>query len=128
MSNKRIDKIFARAKEAVSSNDKIKNLIGEVKGKIEEINDDTETRNSFVRELQVIVRMIRAHFSGTYTAFSISTILTLVFGLVYFITPIDLIPDFIPALGFTDDVSLIYMIIRSLAEDVAHFKEWEATS
>lgn len=122
-----MDKIFDRAKEVVKSNGRVKVILGEVKEKIDQINHDADERTSFVYQLQVIIRMLKAHYSGEYRAFSVSTIFALVFALVYFITPMDLIPDFIPALGFTDDISLVYMVVRSAAEDISKFKDWENT-
>ena len=40
---------------------------------------------------------------------------TLILGaLGYLILPVDLVPDFIPALGFTDDLTAIMMALRTL--------------
>ena len=125
MSKFKIDKIFKKAKETLTENEKVKGLISEVKDKVEEINSDSDERTTFIYQLQVIIRMVRAHINGSYKAFSATTILTLVFALVYFITPIDLIPDFIPALGLTDDISLVYFVFKSLADDIAKFRVWE---
>ena len=125
MSKFKIDKIFKKAKETLTENEKVKGLISEVKDKVEEINSDSDERTTFIYQLQVIIRMVRAHINGSYRAFSATTILTLVFALVYFITPIDLIPDFIPALGLTDDISLVYFVFKSLADDIAKFRVWE---
>ncbi|MFT6855732.1 MAG: uncharacterized membrane protein YkvA (DUF1232 family) [Cyclobacteriaceae bacterium] len=71
--------------------------------------------------------MIKAYFNGDYRSFSYQTIVMFVFSLVYFITPIDLIPDFIPALGLTDDLSILYMVIKSAAIDIERYQEWEET-
>lgn len=125
MSKGKIDQIFKKAKETLTENDKVKGLITEVKTKVDKISSDSEERSTFIYQLQVIVRMIRAHVNGTYSAFSATTILTLVFTLVYFITPVDLIPDIIPALGLTDDISLVYFVFKNLAEDIAKFRVWE---
>ncbi|MAE81985.1 MAG: hypothetical protein CMB80_04565 [Flammeovirgaceae bacterium] len=125
MSKIKIDQIFKKAKETLTENDKVKGLITEVKSKVDKLNSDSEERSTFIYQLQVIIRMVRAHINGSYRAFSATTMLTLVFALVYFITPIDLIPDFIPALGLTDDISLVYFIFKSLADDIAKFRVWE---
>lgn len=127
MANKKIEGILQRAKDTVSQNEKVQSLLTDVKGRLEKISNDSNERSTFIHQLQVIVRMVRAYISGNYSAFSTSTLVTLVFALVYFITPIDLIPDFIPALGLTDDISLVYFIFRSLAEDIEKFKAWEET-
>lgn len=126
MSNTRINRIVNKAKEVLSNNEKVKVLLNDVKKKIDKINHSSEERTSFVYQVQVLVKMLRAHFKGEYNAFSTSTVLMLVFGLVYFITPIDLIPDFIPGLGLTDDISIVYMIFKSVADDIANFRYWEA--
>lgn len=121
----KIDVIWEKARNTISDNDRVKHLLSEVKSRIDRLNSSSDEQSSLVHNLMIFVRMVRAHFSGKYKAFSIATILTVVFGLVYFITPMDLIPDFIPALGLTDDISLIYFILRSLAEDIANFQSWE---
>jgi len=48
---------------------------------------------------------------------------TAVLALVYFISPIDLIPDAIPGLGFADDAMVISMAISMLAPVMAKYKE-----
>ena len=42
---------------------------------------------------------------------------TLIIGaLGYLILPADLIPDFIPALGFTDDITALMLVIRTVGK------------
>ncbi len=125
MANKKIESIVTKAKETVTKSERVQNLLSEVKSKLEHIKDSSEERSTFIYQILVVVRMLKAHFSNEYKAFSTTTIFTLVFGLVYFITPVDLIPDFIPVLGFTDDISLLFMIFKNLALDIANFSSWE---
>lgn len=57
-----------------------------------------------------------------YTATSSSTPLrdrALIFGaLGYFILPTDLIPDFIPVLGYTDDAAALATVIKVVAKNI----------
>jgi len=37
----------------------------------------------------------------------------------------DVVPDFIPLLGFSDDLSIIYFIFKNFKSDIEAFKVWE---
>ncbi len=44
---------------------------------------------------------------------------TIIIGaLGYLILPVDLVPDFIPALGFTDDLTALMITLRTLGKDI----------
>ncbi len=45
-------------------------------------------------------------------------------GLLYFIIPTDLIPDFIPVAGLLDDVALLTVIINSLQGELKKYRKW----
>jgi uncharacterized membrane protein YkvA (DUF1232 family) len=46
-----------------------------------------------------------------------------VFALLYFITPIDIIPDTIPVVGFLDDAGIIAAAIKLYADDIEPYKK-----
>lgn len=123
-----IKKVFTRAEESVKSNEKLKKLVNNVKSKMGKVKDDEEERGAFVTQINLMIRMVKAYVNGDYRSFSYQTIVMFVFSLVYFITPVDLIPDFIPGLGLTDDLSILYLIIKSFAQDVENFQAWEDTA
>lgn len=120
----RVKNILERAKLILSNSDKIDELIGQVKERLTELSEPSETRKQFIQKLQTLSTMIKMHFSGEYRAFSAKTILAFIFGLVYFVTPTDLIPDFIPALGFGDDIALLYWIFKNFADDIHQFESY----
>lgn len=115
---------MVKAKATVQDTDRLKALMNTAREKMEQLGA-AEATAGLLDGLQVILRMIRAHYRGAYKAFSTATLLLLVFALIYFITPTDLIPDFIPALGLTDDLSVVYFILRQISGDLDKFKDWE---
>ena len=46
-------------------------------------------------------------------------------GLLYFIIPLDLIPDYIPIAGLLDDFVILSTIINSLQKELAEYRDWK---
>ncbi|MDH5608432.1 MAG: YkvA family protein [Cyclobacteriaceae bacterium] len=125
MSN-RVNRIWKMTRRVLTGNEKIAHLLTDVRRKLDKLGEEKEERSRFISSISMIVRMIRAHINGNYRSFSIRTLTLLVFGLVYFVTPTDLVPDFLPGVGLMDDFSLIYYILKSVSEDIEAFLVWEA--
>jgi curved DNA-binding protein CbpA len=49
-------------------------------------------------------------------------------GLLYFIVPLDLIPDYIPFVGFLDDIAILTTIINSLQGELKKYRKWKETN
>ena len=47
-------------------------------------------------------------------------------GLLYFIIPTDLIPDFIPFVGLVDDIALLTTIIKSMQGELLKYRNWKS--
>ncbi|WP_053403937.1 YkvA family protein [Persicobacter sp. CCB-QB2] len=76
-------------------------------------------------EIKLFAEMVVAYAKGKYTGIPWSSITMITAGLVYFISPIDAIPDFIPVAGLVDDVSVILWIYNSLKHEIDKFKDWK---
>ena len=48
-------------------------------------------------------------------------------GLLYFITPMDLIPDFLPFIGYFDDMVILTTIVNSLQKELEDYRKWKQT-
>jgi curved DNA-binding protein CbpA len=46
-------------------------------------------------------------------------------GLLYFIMPVDLIPDVIPLVGYLDDLAVLTTIINSLQGEITAYRNWK---
>ncbi len=80
----------------------------------------------FLHNLQTISRMLRAYVKGEYKVVPWTTVLKIVTALIYFVSPLDFIPDILPILGFSDDIAIVLWVISSCTTDIKRFQEWEA--
>lgn len=78
--------------------------------------------------IQVLIRMVRAYASGEYKGLPWKSMVSVVAVLIYFVSPIDLVPDFLPVIGIADDVALIVWLVKSMGSDIAKFSQWEKQS
>ena len=86
---------------------------------------DTSVGSVLADKVTTLSRMVKAYVSGEYKIIPWGSIVKIIAVLLYFISPIDLIPDFIPFLGLTDDFALTMWLFSSLADDFANFEAWE---
>lgn len=72
----------------------------------------------------MLFNLLKAYAKGTYRDVPTRTVITIIAGFLYFLSPIDLIPDFIPLLGFTDDIALLTYIINTMGRELEKFEVW----
>ena len=75
--------------------------------------------------LTALIRMIHAYTRGEYSEIPWESIVLSIAAIVYFVSPIDFIPDFIPLSGYLDDAAIIAFIIKSIKTDLDNFLQWE---
>lgn len=78
-------------------------------------------------ELDTLIRLASAWATGRYRKLPVSTLMAVLAALVYFLMPLDSIPDFIWALGFIDDIAVITNVFRLFRNDIQAFRDWEAS-
>ena len=120
-----IKEYISKAKKIINDDEKLKKLIEDVLKKLREISSDKKTSAKLNDSLRLFIRIINAYTSKEYTYVPWKTICLIVAGLIYFIYPVDLIPDFIPVSGLIDDIALIAWIYESIQDDIDNFLEWE---
>ncbi|AMR26559.1 hypothetical protein A0257_05185 [Hymenobacter psoromatis] len=90
---------------------------------------DEESRDNKFKQLfdvaLTLVRLVRSYATGEYRDIKNSTVISGFAVLLYILSPVDLIPDFIPVVGFLDDLSLVSWFMGKFQGEVVRFREWE---
>jgi len=76
-------------------------------------------------DLNSLVRIVRNWRSGDYREVPWRTLVFSTAAILYFLDPMDLVPDFIPVVGFIDDAAVIAWVMRAIRSDVSKFRDWE---
>jgi uncharacterized membrane protein YkvA (DUF1232 family) len=118
-------KYEGRAKRILNDKSKLNSLLDAATEKILHTISDNQRLSEGLAKVKLIVRMVKAYAAGTYRQVPWKAILSFVGGLLYFITPLDLIPDFLPVVGMLDDFTVILWLVRSFSESIKDFEEWE---
>lgn len=120
-------KFVGKAEEYIKKPTRMKQLLNEAYQKASEKNDVGSIAHDAWQTMQTLFRLIRTSVSGEYTGLPTSTVIAAVAVTIYFLSPVDLIPDFIPVLGLLDDVALVAWFSTTIKEELEKFLEWERT-
>jgi len=77
-------------------------------------------------EFKTLGRLVAAYARGDYRDIPLDSLAMVVAGLVYVVSPIDLIPEAIPVAGLADDAVAVGFVIRQVHHELTAFREWEA--
>ncbi|MBK4990160.1 MULTISPECIES: YkvA family protein [unclassified Pseudomonas] len=75
-------------------------------------------------DVKLMQSLCLAWWRGEYRAISPKALVTIVAGLLYFVSPIDAIPDWLLGVGFLDDIAVLGWVMKTVADELARFKAW----
>jgi len=108
----------------VSHPEKLLKLVAKAQRKFTN-NSFAHDGNGLLSSTTAAFRLLKAYAAGTYRDISLESIGLIVASLIYFVMPIDGLPDFILGLGLTDDAALLAWTFKSVSQDIERFMAWE---
>jgi uncharacterized membrane protein YkvA (DUF1232 family) len=122
--------LFARLKENASAYlrdpEKLRDLVQKAKGKADAAGATGPLKDMW-QSLLSLIRLLRAYASGQYRNVPAKSLVLIVAGILYFVMPIDVIPDFVIGLGFLDDAAVLAWVVSSVRNVVSDFEKWESS-
>ena len=90
-------------------------------GKLDGIADTLETA-------RIYLLLVRDYMYKEYRDISKRSLAIVLFGALYTISPIDLIPDSFGIIGLIDDAAVLKMVNKLLDGEIDKYKEWRKTT
>lgn len=118
-------KYESKAHEYFNDKERAEDLLNKAKQKAE---DNEIPLKEILEKLQLLFEVLQAWYKGTYKEIPKGSIIMIIASILYFVSPVDLIPDFIPVIGLVDDAAVIAFAIKQLSADLEKFKVWKESN
>ncbi|TXD98574.1 DUF1232 domain-containing protein [Psychrobacter frigidicola] len=79
----------------------------------------------FTTDVTLFISLVKDYSQGNYRDIPYKTISAVVLGLLYILNPIDIIPDFIPVIGYIDDAIVIGFCLKMVEKDLLKYQAWK---
>lgn len=76
------------------------------------------------KDVQTLLRLMRAYGEGRYREVSGKNLALAGLAIMYLVSPLDVLPDFLPG-GFFDDAAVIGFVVKKIRNELAAFEIWE---
>lgn len=113
-------------KDENETRDKAERLLGK-EGLLNKLFRSQKALLALAEDCKTSLSLIKDWFTDAYNVVPWRTIASLCGALVYVISPADLIPDFIPFIGYVDDAAVFAFVLKCVHDDIQRYKAWKSS-
>ena len=92
---------------------------------LQKANTHRGIRGEAWNKLQLLFSIFNDWIYGNYRQIPKRSLLMIILGIVYFVSPMDGIFDYIPFLGLVDDAAVAGFVISQVSVDLERYKLWK---
>lgn len=104
--------------------DDIADVLGK-EGKAKTIVEKTGFLSQYWEDIKTSFALIRDWFNGSYDKVPARMIVSLAGALIYLVSPLDLIPDWVPMAGLVDDAAMLAFVFQLSKVDLSVYRRWK---
>ncbi len=119
-----VDEDYVRKQTESTTTEDVDEVIKR-EGKISFLMSTVKVLKKYYKLFDVMMMMIKDYRNGSYTAVPWFSIAAIAGSLLYVVSPIDLIPDFIPGLGYLDDMTVLTIVVGWIDSDLHRYLDWK---
>ena len=120
----RFSRYISKAESLVTKPGRVQSLIAQSARKLTQTSGQKMAQMR--GQLGTTIALLRAWLSGDYRQVSNKTLVILIAGLLYFVMPLDVIPDFIFGWGLIDDAAVLSYVFNQVMDETKAFEHWQS--
>lgn len=117
---KKLENGYDKAEKLLNNEDKLEKFLQKLEKKMKTI----PVLGGVLSDIPVLISLVKSYIKKEYTDIPVHLIVAVISGLIYFLSPVDAIPDFIPGFGYVDDVSVIALCLKLVDDDLKEYQKW----
>lgn len=72
----------------------------------------------------VMLSLLKSYYDKDYRDIPFGTIVSIMSAMIYYLSPVDILPDSIPLVGLTDDAAVIGICWKMVEGDIKDYQKW----
>ena len=121
---KRLESGYEQAEKLLNDRDKLDEFLQKLEKKLKII----PIAGNALSSLPIMISLIKSYIQKEYTEIPLGTIVAIISASIYFLSPIDLILDTIPGVGYIDDAAVVAACLALVESDIEEYKKWRETN
>lgn len=115
-----LEKGYEAAEKILNDHDKFERFLQRLEKKLKVIPKAGDK----LAKVPIMASLIRSFVKKEYTDIPIGSIIAITSALIYFVSPIDILPDALPIVGLIDDAIVIAVCLKLVESDVDEYARW----
>ncbi len=115
-----LERGFREAESTIDDKEKLSDLLKKLKQKMKSL----PMLGSVLANVPTMFKLLNSYLKGDYTEIPRKQLVIIVSAVSYLVSPIDLVPDFIPVVGLMDDMAIISICIKAVRSELEKYLAW----
>ena len=115
-----LNKEYDTARKKLEDPDQVEKILQQAEKKLEMVPGVGD----WLADFPAVISLIRSYIRKEYKDIPIGSIIAALAAVLYVVSPIDLIPDYIPGIGLLDDAAVFVACWKMIHDDVDKYQEW----
>ena len=115
-----LEKERSKAEDIIKDRDKFDKFLKKLEAKLRKFPRIGQE----LADVPTMIALAKDYVFGEYRMVPVKSIIYIVMALLYFVALVDMVPDFLVAIGVTDDAAVLMYTLKKCHDDIEAYREW----